>query len=99
MPPSPLRPPPPPQVRYAFLAGLALCLLLIPINRAIALRMLAASQDMMRHKVGGKGGVNWAIMLCMLAGSQHMMRHKLLVVVGGLCVLYKRLVGGGGLCV
>jgi ATP-binding cassette subfamily C (CFTR/MRP) protein 10 len=49
--PPPTAPPlPQSQVRYAFLAGLAVSLLLIPVNRLIATRIQAASADMMRHK-------------------------------------------------
>jgi hypothetical protein len=38
------------QVRYAFLAGLAVVLLLFPVNRWIALRIQSASVDMMACK-------------------------------------------------
>ena len=38
------------QVQEAFLAGLAVVLLLIPINRALAGRIEAASTTMMAHK-------------------------------------------------
>ena len=44
-----------PQVRYAFLAGLVLSIVLIPVNRWIAQRILAASTTMMASKVGGEG--------------------------------------------
>ena len=38
------------QVQAAFLAGLAVVLLLIPLNRWLALRIEAASSSMMGHK-------------------------------------------------
>ncbi|MEW5300197.1 MAG: hypothetical protein WDW36_003143 [Sanguina aurantia] len=38
------------QVKFAFVGGLAVSLLLIPINRWIAIRIQAASVDMMTHK-------------------------------------------------
>lgn len=38
-------------MRYAFIAGLVLCFLLIPINRWIAAGILKASKTMMTHKV------------------------------------------------
>lgn len=38
------------QVQYAFLAGLALVVLLIPVNRALATRIQAASLKMMAAK-------------------------------------------------
>jgi ATP-binding cassette, subfamily C (CFTR/MRP), member 10 len=38
------------QVRYAFLAGLAVVLLLFPVNRWIALRIQSASIEMMACK-------------------------------------------------
>ena len=41
---------PPLQVQYAFLAGLALVLLLIPVNRVLATRIQAASVQMMAAK-------------------------------------------------
>ena len=41
---------PPPQVQYAFLAGLALVLLLIPVNRLLATRIQRASVQMMAAK-------------------------------------------------
>lgn len=57
---TPPDPPPPapipsllpacPQVQYAFLAGLGLVLLLIPINRVLAGRIQAASIKMMAAK-------------------------------------------------
>lgn len=41
---------PPQQVQYAFLAGLGLVLLLIPVNRVLASRIQAASVSMMGAK-------------------------------------------------
>ncbi|KAL0039364.1 hypothetical protein WJX79_004967 [Trebouxia sp. C0005] len=38
------------QVRYAFLAGLAVVVLLIPVNRWLATKIEAASERMMAHK-------------------------------------------------
>eukprot|EP00891_Asterochloris_glomerata_P003413 jgi/Astpho2/3413/e_gw1.00054.14.1_t len=38
------------QVKYAFLAGLAVVLLLVPINRWLALKIQRASEDMMAYK-------------------------------------------------
>ncbi|KAL0053237.1 hypothetical protein WJX82_002974 [Trebouxia sp. C0006] len=38
------------QVRYAFLAGLAVVVLLIPVNRWLAIKIEAASERMMAHK-------------------------------------------------
>ena len=48
---------PRPQVRYAFLAGLALVLLLIPANRWLANRIQAASVEMMgaKDRCGARG--------------------------------------------
>ena len=38
------------QVKYAFLAGLAVVLLLVPVNRWLALKIERASEDMMAFK-------------------------------------------------
>ncbi len=38
------------QVKYAFLAGLAVVLLLVPINRWLALKIERASENMMAYK-------------------------------------------------
>ena len=38
------------QVKYAFLAGLAVVLLLVPVNRWLALKIERASEDMMAYK-------------------------------------------------
>lgn len=38
------------QVRYAFLAGLAVVVLLVPVNRWLATKIEAASERMMAHK-------------------------------------------------
>jgi hypothetical protein len=51
-PPTPIRPTnqPPQKVRFAFVAGVALCLAMLPVNRALAGRIQAASLSMMAHK-------------------------------------------------
>ena len=38
------------QVRYAFVAGVVLCLALLPVNRALATKIQSASTDMMGAK-------------------------------------------------
>ncbi|EDL23498.1 ATP-binding cassette sub-family C member 10 isoform mrp7A [Mus musculus] len=38
------------QVGMAFLAGLVLALLLVPVNKVIATRIMASNQEMLRHK-------------------------------------------------
>lgn len=38
------------QVGMAFLAGLVLALLLVPVNKAIATRIMASNQEMLQHK-------------------------------------------------
>lgn len=49
------------QVKYAFLAGLAVVLLLVPINRWLALKIQRASEDMMAYK-----DVRWkSALLCL----------------------------------
>ena len=40
------------QVRYAFLAGLAVVILLVPVNRWLAAKIEGASERMMAHKDG-----------------------------------------------
>lgn len=60
----------PPQVQFAFLAGLAVVLTLIPINQAISRTILKASVAMMQAK--DRWGLTWASLdleLAVLAGG------------------------------
>ncbi len=63
-------PPAAQQVQYAFLAGLALVLLLIPVNRILATRIQAASVQMMGAKDRWVGRLLWPVGGRLPGGSQ-----------------------------